>query len=175
MWQVASAKRVLSSGRFTWRRRGRSPRRPTLSAKPSPVPEGEPTEYGGLVRRRRVEFRVWGPTDSRTVLQSAGELACRAFASPPNRTALLSSLSQARAVRPSARHGSCARATRTFLLAVTPRSFRLSVRAPRSSAISRRVRARRPARRSSPPRESRKSRRYLGAASRSVPRRARLW
>lgn len=44
-------------------------------------PRGGADGDGGLVRRRRVEFRVWGSTDSRTVLQSAGELACRAFVS----------------------------------------------------------------------------------------------
>lgn len=68
------------SCRFTWRKRA------ALAVPPS-APPNHPRSPRGSRRRRRTRStktsRVSGvgSTDSRTVLQSAGELACRAFAS----------------------------------------------------------------------------------------------
>lgn len=58
-WQVASATNTTVR-RFTWRRRAAlAPFRP-LRPRTTPCPRGRADGDGGLVRRRRVEFRVRG-------------------------------------------------------------------------------------------------------------------
>lgn len=58
-WQVASATNT-TVGRFTWRRRAALAPSHPLRPRATPCPRGRADGDGGLVRRRRVEFRVRG-------------------------------------------------------------------------------------------------------------------